>query len=143
MAFDTHTKPFQAEADAILADQVEKRAQHRTGVSWSAMSRLTLEVEDVEAIRQRIAPLLAAQADLAAEDAGLPVTIRIGDAAGLTDLDALCRGYGLGWAERADIRGAMVRGEVYAADEMGGWSGLPLGATVVGFVAAVAERRAA
>lgn len=63
MPFDTQSEtPFQAEAEAIVAAQREKRAQHRTGVSWSAMSRRAPEVEDVESVRQRLVRQEAARA---------------------------------------------------------------------------------
>jgi hypothetical protein len=56
MPFDSQpAKPFQAEAEAIVARQQADRDEHMTGgVCWSAMDRRVPEVADVEEVRQRL-----------------------------------------------------------------------------------------
>lgn len=132
---DGHTfeKPFQAEAEAIVAAQRETLARTMTGgVCWSAMERRVPEVEDVEAVRQRIAPLLTRQAELRAEDAAIPLVMRLGAVTGITTLEALAEEYGLTFGERADIRKTLALGQSYVADHQGGWSKLPKHAVVDG-----------
>jgi hypothetical protein len=123
-------RPFLAEAQAVVAAQRAKAAEHFTGVSWSGMSRPAPVVEDVETVRQRIAPLLTTQATIDAEDARRVVAVVVAGAVTLTNLSALCAAHGLDWSERSDIRAALAAGRPYRQADAAGWSGLPTNAVV-------------